>query len=173
MTCLIALGAGAGTAVALGWLVSLWTPDRSGSAQIAHGRELYRRHCASCDGARSEGQPTWQESLPNGRKPAPPHDVTGHTWHHSDGELLLITNRGMAALVPGHESDMPAFEGVLADDDIRAILGFIKSAWPEREQQDQPARTEGTRWKAPRYAWRTTRVTGCSTAISRRTRQAA
>lgn len=47
----------------------------------------------------------------------------------------------MAALVPGHQSDMPAFEGVLADDEIRAILRFIKSAWPEREQQYQAVGT--------------------------------
>lgn len=73
--------------------------------------------------------------------PAPPHDVSGHTWHHSDEELFLITKKGMAALVPGHQSDMPAFEGVLADDEIRAILRFIKSAWPEREQQYQAVGT--------------------------------
>ena len=26
--------------------------------------------------------------LPNGRLPAPPHDVSGHTWHHPDQVLI-------------------------------------------------------------------------------------
>lgn len=33
----------------------------------------------------------------------------------------------------GYESDMPAFGGILSDDEIRAVLAFIKSTWPEEE----------------------------------------
>jgi mono/diheme cytochrome c family protein len=36
-----------------------------------------------------------------------------------------------------HQSDMPGFEGVLDADQIRAVLAFIKSTWPERERQYQ------------------------------------
>ena len=67
----------------------------------------------------------------NGRLPAPPHDASGHTWHHPDSELFGITKRGITPYAPaGYKSDMPAFEGVLSDDQIAAVLAYIKSTWP-------------------------------------------
>jgi mono/diheme cytochrome c family protein len=126
--------------LALGWL----NPGRD-SPTVAQGRTLYAEHCAACHGANLEGQPNWQEPLPGGRMPAPPHDASGHTWHHSDRELFLITKEGMSALVSGYESDMPAFEGVLSDDEIRAVLAFIKSTWPSRERQYQDERSRSDR----------------------------
>jgi mono/diheme cytochrome c family protein len=98
---------------------------------VALGGKLYLEHCAACHGARLEGQPDWQKKLPNGRFPAPPHDDSGHTWHHPDEVLLAITKHG---LVPpyapaGYESDMPAFAGKLSDDEIRAVLAYIGSHW--------------------------------------------
>jgi mono/diheme cytochrome c family protein len=99
--------------------------------QIARGEKLYAQHCAACHGARLEGQPAWQKKRPNGRFPAPPHDDSGHTWHHSDEVLFGITKHG---LVPpyapsGYESDMPGFGGTLSDDEIRAVLAFIRTRW--------------------------------------------
>jgi mono/diheme cytochrome c family protein len=70
--------------------------------------------------------------------PAPPHDASGHSWHHPDGVLFRVTKEGPAAVVGGgYESDMPAFAGVMTDEEIRAVLTFIKSTWPERERQYQ------------------------------------
>ena len=65
--------------------------------------------------------------------PAPPHDETGHTWHHPDQVLVKITRLGTAKAVdlPGYKSRMPGFEGVLADAEIVAALSYIKSTWPE------------------------------------------
>jgi mono/diheme cytochrome c family protein len=132
-----------GAAVALLGLLAARAPShRDDPAQVALGRSLYGQHCASCHGANLEGQANWQEPLPNGRLPAPPHDASGHTWHHSDGELFTITRKGLAAVVPGHESDMPAFAGVLSDQEIRAVVAFIKSTWPEKEREYQAARTK-------------------------------
>ena len=101
--------------------------------QIALGEQLYAKHCAACHGPQLEGQPHWQKKLPNGRFPAPPHDDSGHTWHHPDADLFGMTKHG---LVPpyapaGYESDMPAFGNVLSDDEIRAVLAFIKSRWSD------------------------------------------
>lgn len=128
------LGAGGSAAwLAYGYLAK--------SAQVASGRQVYEAQCASCHGADLKGQPNWQTPLPNGRLPAPPHDATGHTWHHSDADLFTIVKEGVGALVPGYESDMPAFEGVLTDDQIRAALAFIKSTWPEREREYQQERS--------------------------------
>ena len=69
--------------------------------------------------------------------PAPPHDETGHTWHHSDQDLFAITKGGVEAVVPDYESDMPAFDGILSDEEIEAVLGYIKSTWPERQRAFQ------------------------------------
>ena len=104
------------------------------ATQITEGQELYAVNCASCHGANLEGQPDWKRRLENGRMPAPPHDVTGHTWHHSDRALFAITKGGLAAVAPGYESDMPAFDDRLSDSEIVAILSYIKSTWPERER---------------------------------------
>jgi len=43
--------------------------------------------------------------------------------------------------VPGYENDMPPFDGVLTDDQIKAVLAYIKSTWPQREREYQEARS--------------------------------
>lgn len=116
------------------------------SATLEQGRQVYAENCASCHGARLEGQPDWQTPLPSGRLPAPPHDASGHTWHHGDDLLLRIVRDGTAAVVGGgYESDMPGFAGVLSDEEIQAVLAFIRSGWPERERayQAEMTRREG------------------------------
>lgn len=105
--------------------------DPDDPVQVALGERVYREHCASCHGADLEGQPDWQVRLPSGRLPAPPHDETGHSWHHPDAVLFDITKRGLGPYAPpGYESDMPAFEGVLTDAEIWAVIAYIKSRWP-------------------------------------------
>lgn len=111
-----------------------------------HGATLYADHCAACHGAALEGQPDWQTPNPDGTFPAPPHDATGHTWHHGDGLLTdYVRLGGQKALemrgVTGFASGMPAFGEVLTDQDIAAVLDYIKSSWPPRVQEAQRART--------------------------------
>jgi mono/diheme cytochrome c family protein len=119
-------------------IVAQWSGTKSRAdpdhgEQVARGKPFYDRLCASCHGARLEGQPNWQDKLPNGRMPTPPHDASGHTWHHPDSVLFGITKYG---LVPGkyappkYESDMPAFSATLSDEEIWAVLAYIKSSWP-------------------------------------------
>ncbi|RCK40550.1 cytochrome C [Thalassospira profundimaris] len=105
--------------------------------QIALGNDVYAEFCASCHGANLEGQKNWKRRLDTGRMPAPPHDASGHTWRHSDQELFAITKFGVGAVVPGYESDMPAFEDVLSDEEIIAVLGYIKSVWSDEERAFQ------------------------------------
>ncbi len=110
---------------------------------IPTGARLYQENCASCHGANLEGQPEWRSRLPNGRLPAPPHDPSGHTWHHSDRILTDIVKRGTAAIVGnGYESDMPGFEEVLKDEEIVEILAFIKNTWPDRIRELQESRSQ-------------------------------
>lgn len=100
-------------------------------AQLALGQKIYEQHCAACHGAKLEGQPNWRARLPSGRMPAPPHDDSGHTWHHTHDVLFGITKHGLVApyAPPGYQSDMPAFAGTLSDDEIRAVLAYIASHW--------------------------------------------
>ena len=120
-----------------------------GSAAMADdldtGRMLYADHCAACHGMELEGAPDWQRSGPDGLFPAPPHDETGHTWHHGDGMLFDYVQRGGQAVLDdlgvSFTSGMPGFGDVLSAEDIEAILGFIRSTWPERIQEIQAART--------------------------------
>lgn len=104
--------------------------DPADARQVELGRRIYAAACASCHGASLEGQANWQRRLPNGRLPAPPHDATGHTWHHPDEMLFKVTKYGPGAYPDGHQTDMPAFEKRLTDAEIAASLAFIKSTWP-------------------------------------------
>ncbi len=106
--------------------------------RIALGKTVYDASCASCHGAKLEGQPDWRNRRPDGRLPAPPHDASGHTWHHPDAQLLAIIRLGTAAVVgDGYESDMPGFADVLTDAESVAVLDYIKSTWPQREAEYQ------------------------------------
>ena len=61
---------------------------------LVSGQTLYTNNCASCHGAKLEGQPNWRSSNTDGVMPAPPHDATGHTWHHDNGLLFEYTKLG-------------------------------------------------------------------------------
>jgi mono/diheme cytochrome c family protein len=104
--------------------------DADNPKLVALGSTIYTQQCVSCHGAHLEGQANWKERLPNGRLPAPPHDASGHTWHHPDQQLFDITKNGPSGILPGYESDMPAFKGKLTDREIWTVLAFIKSTWP-------------------------------------------
>ena len=84
-----------------------WESASPSRTVIALGRELYAEHCASCHGDKLQGQPDWKIPLANGRYPAPPHDVTGHTWHHADALLERIVRDGSAAVV-GSSTALPS-----------------------------------------------------------------
>lgn len=104
--------------------------DHTNADLVDMGRGIYRKECASCHGVNLEGQQKWQTRLANGKLPAPPHDASGHTWHHSDRVLFDITKRGPAAYPSGYPTDMPAFGDRLSDEQIAAVLAYIKSSWP-------------------------------------------
>lgn len=149
MNRIAALGLGAAVlagaaALAFGWE----TTAPAGTALVpsdpkvvALGQTIYAENCASCHGANLEGQPNWRSPGPDGRLSAPPHDETGHTWHHDGDTLFRLTKYGTGALIgdPDYESNMPIYEGVLTDDEIIAVLSYIKSTWPQdiRAAHDQ------------------------------------
>jgi len=104
--------------------------DRS---KVALGKSIYAQNCASCHGGILEGQPNWKQTQPDGKLLPPPQDNTGHTWHHADELLISIIENGGD---PPY-STMPPFSDTLSENEIQAVLTFIKSHWGEEEREFQ------------------------------------
>ena len=135
----IILGCVALIALGLAYLVTL--PNEAAEASItlkpnepavvSLGKHVYAQNCASCHGIALEGQANWRQRGNDGYMPAPPHDETGHTWHHPDTYLFLMTKYGIEKMIgKTYPNNMPAYEDELSDDEIIAVLSFIKSTWP-------------------------------------------
>ena len=74
--------------------------------------------------------------LLNGMMPAPPHDEKGHTWHHNDNYLFMITKYGVEEILgEKYPNNMPAYKEILSDKEIISVLSYIKSTWPPRVQK--------------------------------------
>lgn len=103
--------------------------------QLAMGEQLYNTNCAACHGIRGEGQPNWKTPNEKGVYPAPPHNSDGHTWHHADDLLLEIIAKGGGAFSP--TSNMPGFKDVLTDEEMVAVLAYIKTFWGSEQIEFQ------------------------------------
>ena len=112
--------------------------DPEDKGLVALGQTVYAGNCASCHGARLEGQPGWRTRNTDGTLKAPPHDETGHTWHHPDADMFRYTKQGGQALAPkGFKSAMPGFGDTLSDRQIWAVLSYIHTFWPTRIRERQ------------------------------------
>lgn len=127
----------------------VWSgPDiQPADADPTKGAMLYQENCASCHGEELEGEPNWRTVKEDGSLPAPPHDETGHTWHHGDDLIFSYTKLGgKEALarsgITNFASGMPGFGEQLTDEEIWHVIAFLKSNWSERVQEIQAVRTE-------------------------------
>jgi len=97
------------------------SPTSFSTETIVAGAALYPGHCASCHGADGRGDGPQAAALP-----VPPADLTApHLWEHPDGELFWWLSHGMEA--PEGGLAMPGFADVLGDDDIWALIDFIRA----------------------------------------------
>lgn len=96
---------------------------------LNQAQNLYEQHCAECHGIDGEGQ----QPEPNAPGMAPPHNESGHTWHHPDQQNFSTVWLGTA--------NMPAFHDKLTTEEILLILGFIKNWWGEDYLKTQEGRT--------------------------------
>ncbi|MDQ4075464.1 MAG: cytochrome c [Chloroflexota bacterium] len=143
---MVNLQRGPGPRSILGLLVALLLVACSGNQaaetvtteQLAQGKTLYESNCASCHGLEGEGEPEWQNPDASGSFPAPPHDGSGHTWHHPDQLLLQIIAEG--GQMPN--SRMPAFEEELTREEMEAILAYIKTFWTPEQREIQAEITQ-------------------------------
>lgn len=103
---------------------------------IAQGSQLYATNCQVCHG---------DKDGVGGLPPAPSHGNDGHTWMHSDRNLTDIILNGPGEMgemmrqgVPEDAPRMPAWKGKLSEEEIRAILAYIKTFWsPERRRMQE------------------------------------
>ena len=99
---------------------------------VKMGEKVYLEKCASCHGVNLEGQVGWQDTMVDGMRLAPPHDKSGHTWHHPDEMLFNLTKYGFKAMINNdYKVSMPIYDGILSDEEIIASLSYIKSTWPD------------------------------------------
>src|SRR6516162_5516901 len=125
-------------ATLVGWATARFPPatpphiaNADDLATVMRGRRIYSDHCASCHGRYLQGQPLWQLVDEYVGRRAPAQDETGHTWQHSDEDLFEVTKYGRFASAPSrYVSYMPAFRDELSDQQILAVLAFIKARWP-------------------------------------------
>ncbi len=108
--------------------------------EAAQGRQIYEQYCAACHGWQGEGAANWKKPDKNGEMPPPPHDETGHTWRHSDVMLFRMIAEGWRH--PFNESDrltMPAFGESLTDQEIAAVIEYLKTLWTDEQRDYQAA----------------------------------
>lgn len=125
-----------------GLVLAVVTASAHGNAgdarRVDTGRRAYAAHCASCHGARGEGQTGWDKLDAAGEMPAPPHDRNGHTWKHSDAMLYRIVKDGWRD--PYNRTrrlTMPGFAQTLSPKDIRDVLGYLKAMWTPEQRSFQ------------------------------------
>lgn len=144
---LSAIAVGLGISIAVLLVLGVELPGvGGGSAELSPlqssgaglGERVYNSNCAGCHGVSGEGQPDWQQRGANGALPPPPHDSSGHTWHHADGLLFrIIQQGGVLYSGPTTPSGMPGFGEQLSDGEIRAVVGYLKTFWGAEERAFQ------------------------------------
>ena len=105
------------------------TGVRGSPEEEARGESLYVNYCQSCHGVEGVGEPP----IPLGFRRldyilAMPLDETSHAWHHGDENLIqtiLVGNRRS-------RQRMPAWQGVLSEEQARDIVAYLKTFWSDR-----------------------------------------
>jgi mono/diheme cytochrome c family protein len=67
---------------------------------------------------------------PGGGYLAPALDVSGHMHHHAPDVLMSYLKNGS----PAEDSSMRSFQDRMSDQDMRAVLAYLWSLWPEELQ---------------------------------------
>jgi S-disulfanyl-L-cysteine oxidoreductase SoxD len=97
-------------------------------------------HCASCHGGNIEGQPNWRARRTR-RVFFRRHLTTRAATPGIIRTDCCSTKLGIAvaANLKDYKTRMPVFGGTLSEEEIIALLSYIKSRWPEdvRRRHDQ------------------------------------
>ena len=100
-------------------------PISADSASLARGKKLFQAKCASCHGASARGDGPAGAAL-NPR----PADLTAMAGKHPDGDFAWKIANG--------RGPMPAWKGVLKDNQIWDLVNHVQSLAPGKSRaQDQ------------------------------------
>ena len=123
--------------------------DPADADQVAIGAALYSWNCARCHGEDLSGELGWAkrktglsdkavnevaERLGN---IAPAHDKSGSTSRHDDEKLYRIIEEGPEDVLNKPESRMSGFGDHLTEDEIWAIIAFMKHHWRRSDAENE------------------------------------
>ena len=108
-------------------------------SQVNQGLALYRNNCAVCHGERAQGARNWEQQGDLGFYPPPPLDGGGHSTHHPLKDMVQTVTMGGTPL----GGSMPAFSDLLREPDIRAVLAYVQSLWPDEAYKSWEAINSG------------------------------
>ncbi len=97
------------------------------ASQVKRGEALFIANCENCHGKDAIGTPNWRTPNEDGKFPPPPLNGTAHAWHHSSAILKKTILEGG----PPEMSTMPAWKGILTEQQVDDIVVWILSLWPD------------------------------------------
>jgi mono/diheme cytochrome c family protein len=100
-------------------------PTAESSLLISLGKTVYDSRCASCHGAQGEGKPPHWPPLANNQS---------IEMESAVNPIRMVLNGGYP---PGTERNprpygMPPFAGILSDNEVAAVVSYIRTAWGNR-----------------------------------------
>ncbi len=109
----------------------------AGNALLSRGQQQYNLRCAHCHGYDGEGQlpVTITNTQSLGMLTIPAHNASGHTWMHPDQLLVRVIKEGISN--PLDQFPMEPYASVMSDDDINAVIAYIKLWWTDEQQAQQ------------------------------------
>ena len=86
---------------------------------LAQGELVFEENCVACHGENGKGYI------------GPALNGSAHAWHHPDSLLVSFIRDGIAG------TQMPAQRDNLTDEEIDAVISYMKSWWTPQQRQKQ------------------------------------
>ena len=100
-------------------------PTTESSLLISLGKTVYDKNCASCHGAQGEGKPPHWPPLANNQS---------IEMQSAVNPIRMVLNGGYPPGTKGNPMPygMPPFAGLLSDNEVAAVVSYIRTAWGNR-----------------------------------------
>ncbi|MGY4370625.1 mono/diheme cytochrome c family protein [Bradyrhizobium sp. LB1.3] len=100
-------------------------PTTESSLLVSLGKPVYDKNCASCHGAQGEGKPPHWPPLANNQS---------IEMQSAVNPIRMVLNGGYPPGTKGNPMPygMPPFAGLLSDNEVAAVVSYIRTAWGNR-----------------------------------------
>ncbi|MGY3110805.1 mono/diheme cytochrome c family protein [Bradyrhizobium sp. LM6.9] len=100
-------------------------PTTESSLLVSLGKTVYDKNCASCHGAQGEGKPPHWPPLANNQS---------IEMQSAVNPIRMVLNGGYPPGTKGNPMPygMPPFAGLLSDNEVAAVVSYIRTAWGNR-----------------------------------------